>query len=68
MINIKVSDCRSCPFVEFSEVTGYDGCSQSDEITQMYISKGNMPEIGVHELCPIRNEKSVIVELSSTCH
>ncbi len=68
MINIKVSDCRNCPFVEVNEVTGYDGCSQSDEITKMYIYKGNMPETGVHELCPIKKENVVTVELSSTCH
>jgi hypothetical protein len=63
MKRIKISDCRSCPFVLFNEVTGYDGCSMSDEISDLYTYEGNMPKTGVHELCPIRKENEIIIEL-----
>jgi hypothetical protein len=64
MITLKIHSCRGCPFVEQNEVTGFDGCSQSEEITNMYINSGNMPLYGVHELCPIKKFGSIKIELN----
>lgn len=56
-ITIDVYSCRNCPYVLVNEVTGYDGCYLSNEITEMYIHSGNMPEQGIHELCPLKNKE-----------
>lgn len=61
MKTLEISSCRSCPFVLCNEVTGYDGCFLSDEITDMYILNGQMPEIGIHDLCPIKSEGEIKV-------
>ena len=61
MIKIKIIECRSCPFVEFNDIDGFYGCSLSKKITEL---RKDMPVSGIHELCPIRIEKSVEVELN----
>ena len=59
-MDLKIKDCRSCPFVLKDETFGFYGCSLSNEITNMYINQGSMPQLGIHELCTIKNEQVII--------
>lgn len=60
MLNKEVNKCIECPFVVYIYGMGHVGCSESEEITNMYIHHGHMPLEGIHELCPYINKEITI--------
>lgn len=61
MKQIKVSNCRDCPFVNYDNKYGYDGCN----VIYIKLDKWEqMPIDEVHKSCPLKTG-GLLVELES---
>lgn len=60
-MTIEVSSCRGCPFVDFHDAFGYCGCNRSGEITKEFMYGGQMPHVGVHEKCPLKEQPVTVI-------
>lgn len=62
---IKVDNCRECPFANNDNDYGYCDCNATDKI--VLIGFEELPKDKVHELCPL-NAGDITVTLSKAKH